>query len=626
MLLVIGYSTEGTIAHTLNQFRKRNIEYHFLDLLSFSSAERISVERSASDLNVQIDDQFFNLNSYSAIYQRCRFHSLDDSSRSKMLSQFLPTLYSFLCCAEALVVNRPCTGSDNHNKFLQVQALKAFGFAVPEQVIIGDPSVASQILTLDGRWINKGCSAFKTSAALVDSKMVPRFGSLAACPSLFQERIIGPDIRVHVVGTETYAVSIRSASPDYRFPTAGEHPQFQPTEISGFLRLHCISWAQANNMVFAGFDFKLRENTGEWLLLEVNPMPGYDMFDKYLAGAISTALGDLLSRSRPKELPDHIESFITSDRRHSIKLRQPQNASRPSEASFTLQGNRPRKESALIESGRSRAEITSRVNSTAALMRPGYAEVHEVLHSLTAVNEAAMAQDAMAAYWLKGFRPAQALCDFTMESAGRGEWEIVQQLMSPDWIQPSMLSRSLSVNEDLVREILSHPHLSPSPATNATRGGGRRLTNLQALQSDHLLILFEEIKQEVERYVKKHQADPLHPVNLFKPRTWNFYSWAIVLGATAFQDWHIHPGSWLSGVYYASIPVITTRSAGCVDGSIQFGLFPPYENHPDVSQTSYCPESGQLLLFPAYFCHRTWPTNVDANRVSISFDLVPNYR
>lgn len=612
MLLVIGYSTEGTIAYTLSQFRQRNIEYDFLDLLKFCSAERIRVEGSASELTVDVDDQVFHLSRYSAIYQRCRFHSLGEGSRSKMLSQFLALLYSFLSCTKALVVNRPCTGSDNHNKFLQVRALKTFGFAVPEQAIIGDGTIAGQVLTFDGTWVNKGCSAFKTSAALVDREIARRFVSLGWCPSLFQQRIVGPDVRVHVVGNECHAVTIRSSSLDYRFPSAGEAPRFEPAEAPGLLRLQCLSWARANSLLFAGFDFKICGNTGEWFLLEVNPMPGYDMFDRYLAGAISTALIDLLSANRRAELPGKIESFISSERRHSIKLRRTQNGPAPNGGSSTAQRSEQVKS---LSSG-----------SPAALIRPGYAEVHEVLSSLTARNEAEIAQEAMAAYWLKGFRPAQAVCDSAMESAHRRDWETIRDLMNPDWIEASTLVSSRSINEGLVDEILSHPRLGPSPAINATRGGGRRLTGLQSLQSDRFRVLFEDLQRQIEAYIEKHRTDTRHPVNLFKPRAWTLHSWALVMGGTAFQDWHIHPGSWLSGAYYASIPSKTEHNWDRVPGSIDFGLFPPYEGVSDAPKTSYCPEPGLMLLFPSYFCHRTWPTNADANRICISFDLVPDYR
>jgi len=371
------------------------------------------------------------------------------------------------------------------------------------------------------------------------------------------------------------------------------------------LQLQCISWARANDLLFAGFDFKICGKTGGWFLLEVNPMPGYDMFDRYLAGAISTALGDLLSAHRRAEMPGRIESFIPPGRRHSIKLRRTHHEPPAGQRSGPANsgGGRP-----------------------AALIKPGYAEVFEVLSSLTASNEAVAVQEGFAAYWLKGFRPAQAMCDFALEAARRREWETIRHLMNPDWIEPSSLVHWRSINEGLLDEILSHPHLGPSPATNATRGGGSRLTGLQNLQSDVFRILFKDLQLQIDSYIEKHRTDPHHPVNLFKPRVWTVHSWALVLGPTAFQDWHIHPGSWLSGVYYASNPAKTGHNAERAPGSIAFGLFPPFDEDSDAPRTSFCPEPGQLLLFPSHFCHRTWPTNADANRICISFDLVPDCR
>jgi hypothetical protein len=35
------------------------------------------------------------------------------------------------------------------------------------------------------------------------------------------------------------------------------------------------------------------------------------------------------------------------------------------------------------------------------------------------------------------------------------------------------------------------------------------------------------------------------------------------------------------------------------------------------------PRSGDLLLFPSYFAHRTWPTGVATPRISVAFDVMP---
>jgi hypothetical protein len=399
--------------------------------------------------------------------------------------------------------------------------------------------------------------------------------------------------------------------------------------------------------LFVGFDFKICEQTGSWVVLEANPMPGYDMFDKHLGGAISAALGEFLCGSRcNRELPAQSESYITLDRRHSIKLRHTGTS-----PDAELQPSLPEKQRQALSAGKSgpcgprpadpavngQADLVSdsatrqgESDRSNALMRPSYGEIAEVVRSLALSKQESLLQVVLAAYWSKGFRPAQALCDLAIAAAKDGDWKTVEELMNPDWIAKCRLVYPAISNEALTSEILSDPRLGPSPFTNATKGGGRRLSGLQHSQSRSYRDLFEAIAEEVRGYSQRFKENVCHPVSLFRPRRWKLYSWALVLDGSGFEDWHIHPGGWLSGVYYIAVPKLqeplaSNRNIAGPPGSIEFGLFPPYTNPDRGSARSCLPESGQLLLFPSYFCHRTWPSNAPTNGICISFDLVPEY-
>lgn len=98
--------------------------------------------------------------------------------------------------------------------------------------------------------------------------------------------------------------------------------------------------------------------------------------------------------------------------------------------------------------------------------------------------------------------------------------------------------------------------------------------------------------------------------------------WATVMGAGGHQTAHIHPTSWLSGVYYVTVPGLVQQRRNTPQGWIEFGRPPthyPTTVEPDTKLIE--PEAGKLILFPSYLYHQTVPYDDDATRISIAFDF-----
>ena len=98
--------------------------------------------------------------------------------------------------------------------------------------------------------------------------------------------------------------------------------------------------------------------------------------------------------------------------------------------------------------------------------------------------------------------------------------------------------------------------------------------------------------------------------------------WPTVLGSQGHQASHIHPGGWLSGVYYVRLPA----GVGGDDqaGWIEFGdpgAEIPHVRAPETRRAR--PEAGLMLLFPSYLFHRTLPFAANEPRISIAFDVLP---
>jgi hypothetical protein len=101
--------------------------------------------------------------------------------------------------------------------------------------------------------------------------------------------------------------------------------------------------------------------------------------------------------------------------------------------------------------------------------------------------------------------------------------------------------------------------------------------------------------------------------------------WGLIQRRDEYEEGHIHPSGWLSGVYYVRIPSIVS-AAGARPGCIEFG--PPSglaDAIPNFAPTrSYAPQEGMLLLAPSHYQHRTIPSGVDDHRISVAFGLIPD--
>jgi hypothetical protein len=119
--------------------------------------------------------------------------------------------------------------------------------------------------------------------------------------------------------------------------------------------------------------------------------------------------------------------------------------------------------------------------------------------------------------------------------------------------------------------------------------------------------------------------DGFDPWPIARPSAARPRPWGLIQRRDEYEEGHIHPGGWLSGVYYVRIPAIVS-AVGDGPGCIEFG--PPSslaDTMPGLAPTGrYLPKEGMLLLAPSHYQHRTIPSGADEQRISVAFDLVPD--
>ena len=104
-------------------------------------------------------------------------------------------------------------------------------------------------------------------------------------------------------------------------------------------------------------------------------------------------------------------------------------------------------------------------------------------------------------------------------------------------------------------------------------------------------------------------------------------SWSVKLSPQGFHANHVHPEGWVSSACYISVPEGMSKvadgdaNAGC----IKFGESALQLGDREVVERIIRPEAGQLVLFPSFTWHGTYPFvgNSSAYRLTAPFDVVP---
>jgi tetratricopeptide (TPR) repeat protein len=183
------------------------------------------------------------------------------------------------------------------------------------------------------------------------------------------------------------------------------------------------------------------------------------------------------------------------------------------------------------------------------------------------------------------------------------------------------LNRSLSEfasNEASMRE---------DPPEYATRNSWHTTTNLADSPNEAIGILKQFILYAFgQRKKQLSDEDPAHPFVRAPPEEVLIDLWAVKMTQRGKMIPHIHPGGWLSGVYYVDVPSIVDSPDGREAGWLKVGT--PRVDFKMTRQPitrAVKPEPGMMVTFPSYFWHDTVPLPADnqEQRLCLAYDLHP---
>lgn len=180
-------------------------------------------------------------------------------------------------------------------------------------------------------------------------------------------------------------------------------------------------------------------------------------------------------------------------------------------------------------------------------------------------------------------------------------------------------------NAALADEILGNPHWISEfgHGEEANRGSVR----VERLFAGKRPAMMRQLLASLQRIAEGYAAAPAGPFDPWldaRPQEAHLRAWGLIQRRAEHEEWHIHRGGWLSGVYYVRVPEgISSQGDGC--GCIEFGPPRPLGRAlPGLIPTRrFTPRAGKLILAPSHYSHRTIPSGVDDYRISFAFDVVP---
>lgn len=231
--------------------------------------------------------------------------------------------------------------------------------------------------------------------------------------------------------------------------------------------------------------------------------------------------------------------------------------------------------------------------------------------------------------------PALAMKSAALNDLGRGAdagkiLDFDRLLKTKAHATPAGYHSMSSFNKDLVQYLLDHPSLTYSKTNRSMEKGRGTLELFDGTEHGPAAMLKQMIMETAREYMAERPVDPDHPFLASPPKSFNVSCWGNVYDRDGRQLVHIHPTSWLSGVYYPALPSCVKDAAkgktNNVEGWIEFGRafhLIGDKNEPAVHLVR--PEEGLMVMFPSYFGHQTIPVqSSDEKRVSIAFDLEPD--
>ena len=295
MIFIWGLLQDATTRSVYECLAERNAPIVFVNhadvahtTIKFSSDKIDSYHLSCGELSLELTEL---TSAYLRPFDHRDYHDYV-SPKSRSLAIGGPEIVHHLIGSwaegtDAMVINRPSAEATNHSKLFQATLILASGFSVPASLVSNDPDQIREFHIRHKQTIYKSMSSVRSVVKEFEMTALDGIGRMG--PVLFQQRVMGENIRVHVIRDKAFACLIQSDGVDYRYAPSQFASFSLPSEVAN----RCIRLCRLLGLVLAGIDL-IRTSSGEWYCLEANPNPAFACYDLTGDKVIAAAVADEL--------------------------------------------------------------------------------------------------------------------------------------------------------------------------------------------------------------------------------------------------------------------------------------------------------------------------------------------
>jgi glutathione synthase/RimK-type ligase-like ATP-grasp enzyme len=311
MILLWGIPSDQPLAAVEAELSRRGVPSLFLDQRAAPQTTlRMEVGDGVSGV-LTVFEETVRLEDIRAVYPRPDELTYFASAAQELRPGHAGALYAaisvWLDVTPAFVLNRPAANALNASKPYQAALIEAAGLRKPPTLLTTDPDAATSFRERHGTVIYKSISGMRSIVARLGADDEARLQNVTWCPTQFQRRIGGFEVRVHVVGDAVFASRIISDADDYRYASlTGQDADVVSFELPNEIAALCRKVTAALGYVIAGID--LRCEDGTWYCFEANPSPSFTYYEQQTGQPITAAVANLLAGAptSPREpVPHH---------------------------------------------------------------------------------------------------------------------------------------------------------------------------------------------------------------------------------------------------------------------------------------------------------------------------------
>ena len=190
------------------------------------------------------------------------------------------------------------------------------------------------------------------------------------------------------------------------------------------------------------------------------------------------------------------------------------------------------------------------------------------------------------------------------------------------YIHHSKLTPNEGFTDELVEDLLKIKNTLNSTNQSLIDYGQQSAGNILLLNNQSAQIIKEIILNRIKKYLNSYKDSNDGFINKW-PKNSTLHGWIIELKTGGSLGSHMHKLGWLSGSLYLKL----NKPSNSNQGNIIFDL--KGVTYPSASKSfpskEYNIEKGDIVLFPSSIFHKTVPFESEETRVTLAFDIKPNF-